>query len=246
VKHLALLSTAIVIFFSSTIFSQITLQVGAGGGYMLPTGTYAGTTEDFYDGTMYGMSSGYNFNAKVRVGLLGLSLFGIIDYSSISGEGQSESDNKNSQVENTQNILSFKAGPEFSFDIPLSPIGFYLDGFLSVNTFSGTVSFQGVSGVPTGDYDLETATRVGAGVGGGVLLDFIPVVTLDLGVNYNWYNLFGKQYNSVNTNLQRVDAYTSLNDDADPLYQEGSSVHIVGESREINAWEFTLTVMFGI
>ena len=59
--------------------------------------------------------------------------------------------------------------------IPLSPVGFYLDGFLSVNTFSGTVSFQGVSGVPTGDYDLETATRVGAGVGGGVLLDFIPV-----------------------------------------------------------------------
>ena len=214
---------------------------------MLPTGDYAGTTEDFYDGTNYGMSSGYNFNAKVRVGLLGLNLFGIIDYSSFSGDGQSDPDNKNSKIENTQNILSFKAGPEFSFSIPLSPVGFYFDGFLSVNTFSGTVSFQGVSGVPTGDYDLETATRVGAGVGGGVLLDFIPVVTLDLGVHYNWYNLFGQQYNSVNTNLQRLDAYTSLNDDADPLYQEAvSNVHIVGESRAINAWEFTLTVMFGI
>jgi len=246
VKQLALLSTALVLFFSSTIFSQITLQVGAGGGYMLPTGTYAGTTEDFYNGTDYGMSSGYNFNAKVRVGLLGLSLFGVIDYSSFSGDGQSDPDNKNSQIENTQNILSFKAGPEFSFDIPLSPIGFYLDGFVSLNTFSGTVSFQGVSGVPTGDYDLETATRVGAGLGGGVLFDFIPLITLDLGANYNWYNLFGKQYNSVNTNLNREDAYTSLNDDADPLYQSGSNVHIVGESRAINAWEFTLTLMFGI
>jgi hypothetical protein len=58
--------------------------------------------------------------------------------------------------------------------------------------------------------------------------------------------LFVKQYNSVNTNLQRLDAYTSLNDDADPLYSSGSSVHIIGESREINAWAFTLTVMFGI
>ena len=245
-KHLALALTAFVVIFSSTIFSQITLQVGAGGGYMLPTGTYAGTTEDFYNGTMYGMSSGYNFNAKVRVGLLGLNLFGIIDYSSFSGDGQSDPNNNNSQIENTQNILSFKAGPEFNISIPLSPVGIYFDGFLSVNTFSGTVSFQGVSGVPTGDYDLETTTRVGAGVGGGVLLDFIPIITLDLGVNYNWYNLFGQQYNSVNTNLQRVDAYTSLNDDADPLYSESSSVHIVGESRSINAWEFTLTVMFGI
>ena len=245
-KYLAILLSAFVIIFSTTTFSQITLQVGAGGGYILPVGDYAGSTEDFYDGTKYGMSSGYNFNAKVRVGLLGISLFGIIDYSSISGEGQSESDNKNSQVENTQNILSFKAGPEFSFDIPLSPIGFYLDGFLSVNSFSGTVSFQGVSGVPSGEYDLETATRVGAGVGGGVLWNIIPLITLDFGANYNWYNLTGKQYSATDTNPSRLDAYTSLNDDADPLYQDGSSVHIIGESRSINAWEFTITAMFGI
>ena len=251
-KHLALLLSAFVIFISTTTFSQVTLQVGAGGGYILPTGDYAGTTEDFYDGTKYGMSSGYNFNAKVRVGLLGINLFGIIDYSSVSGDGQSESDNKNSQVENKQNILSFKAGPEFKFDIPMSPIDFYLDGFVSVNTFSGTVNFQGVSGVPSGEYDLGTATRVGAGIGGGVLWNIIPLVTLDFGANYNWYNLTGKQYtNYVNTNpganynTPRLNAYTSLNDDADPLYQAGTN-NIIGESRSINAWEFTITAMFGI
>ncbi len=245
-KRTGIFSAIIVIFISSTIFSQITLQIGAGGGYTLPTGTYAGTTEDFYNGTKYGMSSGYNFNGKVRVGLLGFDLFGMIEYSSISGDGQSDPDNKNSQIENTQNIFSIKAGPEFKIEFPLSPIGIYFDGFLSVNTFSGTVSFQGVSGVASGDYDLGTTTRVGAGGGGGVLLDFIPIVTLDLGVHYNWYNLTGKQYNSINTNLQRLDAYTSLNDDADPLYTESSSVHIVGESRSINAWEFTITAMIGI
>ena len=245
-KNILMLASALIIFVSTTSFSQITLQVGAGGGYISPTGDYAGTTVNFYNGEKYGMSSGYNLNAKVRVGLLGLNLFGMIEYSSVSGEGQSDPDNKNSQIENTQNIFSIKAGPEFSFEIPLSPVGFYLDGFLSVNTFSGTVSFQGVSGVPTGEYDLETATRVGAGGGGGVLLNFIPVVTLDLGIHYNWYNLTGSQYNSVNTNPQRLDAYTSLNDDADPLYSAGSDDHIVGESRSINAWEFTLTAMIGI
>jgi hypothetical protein len=245
-KNIALLSSALILFISSVMYSQITLQVGAGGGYLAPTGDYAGSTVDFYNGTKYGMSSGYNFNGKVRVGLLGFDLFGMIEYSSISGDGQSDPDNKNSQIESTQKIFSIKAGPEFNIEFPLSPVGIYFDGFLSVNTFSGTVSFQGVSGVASGDYDLGTTTRVGAGGGGGVLLDFIPVVTLDLGVHYNWYNLTGKQYNSINTNLQRIDAYTSLNDDADPLYSESSSVHIIGESRSINAWEFTLTAMIGI
>ena len=245
-KNLILLSSAIIFFISSVIYSQITLQVGVGGGYMLPTGDYAGSTVDFYNGTNYGMSSGYNVNAKVRVGLLGFDLVGMIDYSSISGDGQSDPDNKNSQIENTQNIFSLKAGPEFKFSVPMSPIGFYLDGFVSVNSFSGTVNFQGVSGVPTGEYDLETATRVGAGGGGGVLLDFIPIVTFDLGIHYNWFNLFGQQYTSISTNPQRLDAYTSLNDEADPLYQSGSDDHIIGESRAINAWEFTLTAMIGI
>ena len=252
-KRIGLLTALIVIFISSTIFSQITLQVGAGGGYISPTGDYAGSTIDFYNGTKYGMSSGYNFNGKVRVGLLGFNLFGMIEYSSISGDGQSDPNNKNSQIENTQNILSLKAGPEFNIEIPLSPIGIYFDGFLSVNTFSGTIRFQGVSSVPSGNYDLQTATRVGAGIGGGFLLDFIPVVTFDLGVQYNWYNLFGKQYNAfVNTNpganftIPRLNSYTSLNDDADPLYQTGSENNIIGESRAINAWEFTLTAMIGI
>ena len=252
-KQVVLLSTIIVILTSSAIFSQITLQVGAGGGYISPTGDYAGSTVDFYNGTKYGMSGGYNLNAKVRVGLLGIDLFGMVEYSSVTGEGQSDPDNKNSQIENTQNIFSIKAGPEFKIEFPLSPIGIYFDGFLSVNTFSGTVSFQGVSGVPTDEYDLETSTRVGAGGGGGVLLDFIPVVTLDLGVHFNWYNLFGKQYTAyantnpgANLNTPRLNAYTSLNDDADPLYQTGSEYNIIGEARSINAWEFTLTAMIGI
>jgi hypothetical protein len=252
-KNFALLSSVMILFITSLIYSQVTLQVGAGGGYISPTGDYAGSTVDFYNGTKYGMSSGYNFNGKVRVGLLGFDLFGMIEYSSISGDGQSDPDNKNSQIKNTQNIFSIKAGPEFKIEFPLSPIGIYFDGFLSVNTFSGTVSFQGVSGVASGDYDLGTTTRVGAGGGGGVLLDFIPVVTLDFGIHYNWYNLFGKQYTAyVNTNpganynTPRLNAYTSLNDDADPLYQSGSDDNIIGESRSINAWEFTLTAMIGI
>ena len=46
-KRIVLLSTIIVIFISSVVYSQITLQVGAGGGYVSPTGDYTGSTVDF-------------------------------------------------------------------------------------------------------------------------------------------------------------------------------------------------------
>jgi len=238
------LAGIIIIIFTLTAHAQITLQIGGGLGYIVPVGDYGGSTIDFYNGTKYGMSSGFNYQAKARVGLLGLNLFGIIEYSTVSGDGESEEGQGG--VENSHGIFSIKAGPEFNFSVPLSPIGFYLDGFVSVNTFSGTVKFQGVSQVPSGEYDLESATRFGAGAGGGVLLDILPVVTLDFGIHFNAYNLFGKQYTANVTSHERLDAYTSLNDDKDPLFQEGDDDHIIGESRSMNTWQFTVTAMIGI
>ncbi len=239
------LAGIIIIIFTLTTHAQITLQVGGGLGYISPVGDYGGSTIDFYNGTKYGMSSGFNYHAKARVGLLGLNLFGIIEYSTVSGDGESEEGQ--GEVENSHGIFSIKAGPEFNISIPLSPVGFYLDGFVSVNTFSGTVKFQGVSQVPSGEYDLESATRFGAGVGGGVLLDIIPVVTLDLGVHYNLYNLFGKQYTTVvSTNPRRINSYTSLNDESDPAYGADNDIFIVENARSMNAWQFTLTALIGL
>lgn len=243
-KKALLLFTALLLLISPQLYSQVTLQIGGGLGYIAPAGDYSGSTIDFYNGTKYGMSSGFNYHAKARVGLLGLNLFGMIEYSTVSGDGESEP--RQGTVENSHGIFSIKAGPEFNLSIPLSPIGFYLDGFVSVNTFSGTVKFQGVSEVPSGERNLESATRFGVGAGGGVLLDILPVVTLDFGVHYNLYNLFGKNYSSVSTSHERLDSYTGLNDDKDPLYQSGDTDHFISDSRLINAWQFTLTAMIGI
>ena len=243
-KKALLLFTALLLLISPQLYSQVTLQIGGGLGYIAPAGDYSGSTVDFYNGTKYGMSSGFNYHAKARVGLLGLNLFGMIEYSTVSGDGESEPGQ--GTVENSHGIFSIKAGPEFNLSIPLSPIGFYLDGFVSVNTFSGKVKFQGVAEVPSGEYDLESATRFGVGAGGGVLLDVLPVVTLDFGVHYNLYNLFGKNYSSVSTSHERLDSYTGLNDDKDPLYQSGDTDHFISDSRLINAWQFTVTAMIGI
>jgi hypothetical protein len=245
-KKFFLLFVIMTFFSSSNIYSQVSLQVGGGLGYINPVGDYGGSTVDFYNGTKYGMSSGINYQAKARVGLLGLNLFGIIEYSSISGTGQSDPNKSNTVVENSHGIFSIKAGPEFNFSVPLSPVGFYFDGFVSVNTFSGKVKFQGVAEVPSGEYDLESATRFGVGAGGGVLLDILPVVTLDFGVHFNLYNLFGKQYTGTSTNPKRLDSYTSLNDEKDPLFGTDNDIFIIENAREINAWQFTLTAMVGI
>ena len=243
-KKALLLFTALLLLISPQLYSQVTLQIGGGLGYIAPAGDYSGSTIDFYNGTKYGMSNGFNYHAKARVGLLGLNLFGMIEYSTVSGDGESEPGQ--GTVENSHGIFSIKAGPEFNLSIPLSPIGFYLEGFVSVNTFSGKVKFQGVAEVPSGEYDLESATRFGVGAGGGVLLDVLPVVTLDFGVHYNLYNLFGKNYSSVSTSHERLDSYTGLNDDKDPLYQSGDTDHFISDSRLINAWQFTVTAMIGI
>jgi opacity protein-like surface antigen len=236
-----------VIFLLLTVpnYSQITIQLGGGLGATTPTGNYAGTTMDFYNGTQYGLGTGFNIHAKARVGLLGFNLFGMIDYSTLSS-GEGEGEPGKGKVENSQNIFSLKAGPEFNISIPLFPLGFYLDGFISVNTISGNLSFQGLTKVPSGEYDIESATRFGVGAGGGVLVDILPIVTLDFGIHYNAYNLFAKQYTTNVTSHERLDAYTSLNDDKDPQYQAGDDDHIISDSRSMNAWQFTITALIGI
>jgi len=243
-KNAAVFFALITFLVSPNLYSQISLQIGGGLGYITPAGDYGGSTIDFYNGTKYGMSSGFNYHAKARVGLLGFNLFGIIEYSTVSGDGESEPGQ--GEVENSHSIFSIKAGPEFNISPPLSPVGFYVDGFISVNTFSGTVKFQGVAQVPSGEYDLESATRFGVGAGGGVLLDLIPIVTFDFGIHYNLYNIFGQTYTGTTTNPKRLDAYTSLNDDKDPLFGTDEDIYIIENTRAINAWQFTLTAMIGI
>ena len=112
-KKVILLFALITVFLSMDIYSQISFQIGGGLGYISPVGNYGASTVDFYKGTNYGMSNGFNYHAKARVGLLGLNLFGIIEYSTVSGDGESEPGQ--GQVENSHGIFSLKAGPNLTF-----------------------------------------------------------------------------------------------------------------------------------
>lgn len=233
-----------VLFFAFQTNAQITVQVGAGVGYSVPTGDFGGEPVDFYNGTKYGMDPGFNFHAKARLGLLFVNAFGEIGYTNFSTEGGVAGNDLSKTVKATNKILSIKLGPEFKFSIPMSPITPYVDAFVSINTISGTVEFKGApDGLPSSEQDIKSATRVGLGAGGGVLFS-LGAVNLDLSVQYNAMNVAGKEFSGTKDN--RLDSYIYLNDDKDPLYNTNDDKHIISDSRGISALEFKLTAMFGL
>ncbi len=237
--------TLLSISFLSVSSAQITAQVGGGLSYNIPQGDAGGSADDFYNGTKYGLSSGYSFFAKARAGIIGTSFFAEIDYSSLNGDGNA--DNNNGKVEVSLKNFSVKLGPEIMIDIPLSPVTPYFAPYLMFNQLSGEVKLQGLSKVPSGNYNIESAARIGAGGAAGILLKLNPGLKLDLSVHYQFLNLFGKEFKSVNpSTVRRIDSYTTLNDDKDPLYSSSSDEHFISDKRSINNIQFKLGLMIGI
>uniref|UniRef100_A0A832G1W5 Porin opacity type domain-containing protein n=1 Tax=Ignavibacterium album TaxID=591197 RepID=A0A832G1W5_9BACT len=238
----------LILLFSTSFFSfsfaQITAQVGGGISYNLPQGDAGGSTDEFYKGTKYGLSNGLSFFLKARAGILGTSFFAELDYTKLSGDGNA--DENRGTVEVKQNIFSIKLGPEILIDIPLSPVSPYIAPYISVNQFSGEVSFKGVSRVPSGTYDIKSTTRIGAGGAAGILFKLNPAMKIDLSIHYQLMNLFGKEFSAASTNPDRLDSYKSLNDDKDPLYQANDDTHIISDKRSINNLQFKVGLMIGL
>lgn len=241
--HFFLIVSVLFILLNIESSAQITLQLGGGLGYSVPTGDYGGSVSDFYNGTKYGMKSGINFHGKARVGILFLNAFGEVGYTSFSGDGDAQL--SGGTIKNSHKIISMKIGPEYPIIIPLSPITPYVQGFVSLNTFSGDVEFKGVSGVPSGKKDLASATRFGLGGGVGVMFK-LGELKLDANIQYHLLNFAGKEYKIDKvTSHTLLDNYTSLNDDKDAL--AGTTMdHFITNTRGIGAIEFKLSVMFGL
>ncbi|MFZ2322196.1 MAG: outer membrane beta-barrel protein [Ignavibacteriaceae bacterium] len=233
----------VIIIFTYQTNAQITIQVGGGVGYSVPSGDFGGDPVDFYNGTKYGMNPGFNVHGKARVGFLFLNVFGEIGYTSFSNDGGIDPANNNKTVDVSTKVFSVKLGPEFKLNIPMSPITPYLDAFVALNSFSGTVEYKGVPDLPSSEQDINSATRIGLGAGGGVLFK-LGGINLDLSVQYNLMNIAGKDFEGTKDN--RLDSYIYLNDDKDPLYTVNDDKHILSDSRSISALEFKLTVMFGL
>jgi outer membrane protein W len=225
--------------------AQITLQVGGGFGLTSPAADYGGSTIEYYNGTKYGMASGWNLHARARAGLVGFVFAGEVDYSSLSNTGNSEPGKGSVEVAHT--ILSLRIGPEYHLSIPLSPIQPYLGANFGIHIINGKTTFQGVSKVPSGTFDLSSATRVGLGGTAGVVLKIGLMTKLDLSAQYNLVNLMGRLWEDVDTlHDERLDSYRSLNDERDPLYSPGNDKHFINSDRSIHTIQLKATLMVGL
>ncbi len=173
------------------VSAQITAQVGGGVGAVFPSGDYAGTPTEYYSGTKYGLSTGFNIHGKARVGLFGFILAAELGYSSLSNSGDAPG---GGTVELSHSIITIAAGPEFQFSLPALPITPYVGANIQVNRFGGETVFKGISSVSSGTFPVEGALRVGLGFNGGAILSLGPGMKLDLGASYAMMNMFGKAW----------------------------------------------------
>jgi opacity protein-like surface antigen len=231
-------------FSQTPLPSPFTLQIGGGIGSVTPKGDFSGSTIEYFSGTNYGQSGGIDYQIKARIGIIGLNLVGQMDYASLSNNGNATPGQ--GDINLSQKVLSFKIGPEFKLGIPFVPVTPYIGANISFNHFSGDVSFANITGITNGNYDIKSESRVGYGISGGVIVNLLGL-SLDLGAQYNILNAFGKKFEDLNPNLdQRLNSYTALNDDQDPLFQSGNSKHFIGSSRTLSTFAITATVMFGL
>lgn len=243
-KKLLPIILVITLFMSSKANSQTSIKVGGGFGLAVPAGDLGGSTVDYYHGKAYGLSTGYNLHGKVRVGLSGINIVGDVGYSSLNNDENSSV----GKIELKQNILSLKVGPEYQIKIPDFPFYTYVGANIAINNFSGETKFNGVARVASGTYNVKSATRMGGGLNGGVLFEISNNLTLDLGLNYNFMNLVGKEWQDENpTKDQRIDSYLTLNDDKDPDFGKLSvDEHFISKARSIQTVMVTLSIMFGL
>ena len=214
-------------------------------GVLVPTKDYGGSTIDYYRGTKYGLSSGINLHGKARLGLVGFTLVGELDYSSLSNSGNSEPGQ--GRVEVSQKVYTFRAGPEFHLSIPAVPTEPYVGVSAAINRFTGETTFQGVSKVPSATFVVESASRLGLGLGGGVIVKLNPSLSLDVGMQYNIMNLTGRSWEDLNPlQDQRLDSYLALNDDRDPAFRPSEDKHFISSERSIRSILFTVTLLFDL
>lgn len=234
----------LLVFNYHSSYAQISIKLGPTVGLTSPTVDYSGDTKDFYAGTKYGMRSGINFGVMGKVVLGPLNGRVSISYASLDNSGTGNPSQPNSTLEVKNSLFMFTLGTEFAFGIPASPVKPYGGIDILFSSISGSFKFQGTSNVNSNENSIQSSSRTGLGFSIGSEVAFGRSFTLDLSLRYNLINLFGKDYKSI-ANSNRVDAYTSLNDAADPNYNASDDKHPVGNSRTIATIQFQVGILFG-
>jgi hypothetical protein len=229
--------------FSSYSYSQ-SIKAGIEAGLSVPTGDFGGTTNDFYSGKKYGVTSGLNLGVTAKIKTVLAQIRAGINYSSYNNSGPSDPSNPGSTINQKYKMLVISAGPEFNISVPATTLKPYVGFNLLLSTISGDVTFQGVPRVSSGTYPINSASRVGLGLSAGFVMNFM-MTELDFSLRYNMHNLFGKSYVVNPSSDSRLESYLNINDAKDPLYGTSNDKHFIGVDRSISTVQFIATVLFG-
>jgi len=245
-KKLFSISISLLILFLSinNSNSQLRIVLGPAIGYTIPSADYGGSTSDFYNGTSYGLSPGINFGAMGKLGLGPINFNLSVVYSPLSNTGTAATTKAGSTVEIKQNLLTIGVGSQFGFGVPLAPIKPYIGLDILFTSISGSVNYSGgTPEVSDGKFDMQTASRTGLGIAGGIEFKIMST-SLDLSLRYNMINLFSKSFEGLN-NSDRRESYRYLNDAKDPNYGADIKKHPIGSDRSIATIQLQLGVLFG-
>ena len=244
-KKITFLIIIIIMLFAFVPVSraQIHLSIGPQVGVALPMSDFSGEVTDFYNGTKYGLNTGFNIGATVKADLMVIAGRLDINYAMFKNDGNiSGTTNTNSAGTVKMNSLIIGIGPEYNIDIPLSPIKPYGSIELLITSFSGSFQFQNTPLVSNSNsQDIASATRIGLGFLLGTEFKF-GLYALDLSLRYNILNVGGKSFSSY-TNNDRTNSYLNLNDDKDPNYD--GDKHPVGSSRNMSSLQINVGFLFG-
>lgn len=225
-------------------FSQLKFEGGINLGATVPTGDYSGTMADFYSGTKYGLSTGFNIGGYASLITPIISGRVSLNYTHLKNDGNPPPSEGGGTIELTHNIFTIGIGPQYNIPIPSSPVKPFIVAELLIISIGGETKFQGVSSVPSGTYTISSATRLGFGITGGLNYDF-GNYGISIQAKYNLLNLSGKEFKSDDP-TKRISSYTNLNDEKDPLYTTGSNVHIIGTSRNISTLQLNVGFNFSL
>jgi opacity protein-like surface antigen len=130
--------------------------------------------------------------------------------------------------------------------IPAAPLTPYVGANVAWHSISGETTFQGLTKVSSGTFEVAAVSRIGLGINAGVLIKLGPAMSLDLGAEYAFINPLSKEWKVTESSGKRLDSYRSLNDDKDPLYVAGNDDHFVASSRSISTFQIMATLMIGV
>lgn len=166
------LSAVISLFVFQTSDAQ-SINIGIGGGL-----TNVQTPSYYTDSLGFSSEFHIGIKGKLNFPLVPITPIAFVEYHFLSGSQSTSA----GSADTKQNILSIGIGGEYSL-LP-GPISPYLGVDFEFNSFGD----REITGSPT----APGVSRSGLGLGAGVMIELLPVISLDASLKYQMLNLFGK------------------------------------------------------